>query len=201
MIERLYLDFSNLWVEGTYLSAVRQGLAADISDAHTQGMRDATWRLDFGELLALLGATPAQDSHAVLFGSEGQSGSMARIWRSARHAGFEVVSVPRSRANREKMVDSGVITQMIDDAYSRTAPDTTDITLVAGDADYVPAVRMLVTRGYTVHVAFWRHASELLKKACSGFLPLDSKFEVVTLGGEYHGAYGYQEHHNKIVAA
>lgn len=53
-----------------------------------------------------------------------------------------------------------------------------EITLVAGDADYVPTIEKLRARGFSVHVVFWEHASRELQDAATKFhtpqpLPLD----------------------------
>lgn len=52
-----------------------------------------------------------------------------------------------------------------------------EITLVAGDADYVPAIEKLRKRGFAVQVVFWKHASRELKDAATKFIPLDDNLE------------------------
>ena len=59
------------------------------------------------------------------------------------------------------------------DAYTMCERETDTITLVGGDADYVPAVTPLVEDGFNVEVVFWNHASGELKGACSKFIELD----------------------------
>jgi len=48
-----------------------------------------------------------------------------------------------------------------------------EITLVAGDKDYVPVVEKVRRRGLTFHVVFWDHAARELREACSAFVSLN----------------------------
>jgi len=52
-------------------------------------------------------------------------------------------------------------------------PHTDEITLVSGDADYVPTVERMKKRGFKFHVVFWNQASREIKEACTKFIPLD----------------------------
>ena len=56
----------------------------------------------------------------------------------------------------------------------------TEMILVAGDGDYVPAVNLLIQRGFKVTVCFWNHASRELKEAASGFFSLDPHVEQIS---------------------
>ena len=95
------------------------------------------------------------------------------IWNIARGAGFEVVTEDRNVANKEKKIDTGIVTQMTRDAYRNAQPGDV-FTLVSGDSDYVPTVETLINDGFQVDVVFWDHASAELKAACSNFIPLKS---------------------------
>jgi uncharacterized LabA/DUF88 family protein len=55
------------------------------------------------------------------------------------------------------------------------------VTLVAGDADYVPVVEGLKGRGFRFDVVFWEHANHELKAACSNFVSLDPYLEHLAL--------------------
>jgi len=52
-------------------------------------------------------------------------------------------------------------------------PQTDEITLVAGDADYVPAIEQMKELGFKFHVVFWNQASREIKEACTKFISLD----------------------------
>ena len=58
-------------------------------------------------------------------------------------AGFETVLEDRNVANKEKRIDTGIVTMMMRDAYKRIDPPSDVITLVAGDGDYVPTFEAL----------------------------------------------------------
>ena len=107
----------------------------------------------------------------VLFGSRPPSSDT--IWNIAKKAGFEVVTEDRNVANKEKKIDTGIVAAMIKDAYTIANKGSDAITLVAGDADFVPSVRMLVEDGFNVEVAFWSHAASELQQVCSKFVELN----------------------------
>ncbi|MFL6286538.1 MAG: NYN domain-containing protein, partial [Pyrinomonadaceae bacterium] len=52
-------------------------------------------------------------------------------------------------------------------------PSNDEVTLVAGDGDYVPTIEKLRKRGFEFHVVFWEHASRELKAAASKFVSLN----------------------------
>jgi len=62
---------------------------------------------------------------------------------------------------------------MTKDAYTQADKDADIITLVAGDKDYVPAIKPLVADGFKVDVVFWNHAATELKEAASEFINLN----------------------------
>jgi uncharacterized LabA/DUF88 family protein len=62
---------------------------------------------------------------------------------------------------------------MIEDSYEILQPGD-EITLVSGDADYVPAIEKLKKRGISVHVVFWKHASRELRDVATTFTELDA---------------------------
>jgi uncharacterized LabA/DUF88 family protein len=62
----------------------------------------------------------------------------------------------RSQAGKEKKVDVAIAHRMTKDAYTIINRASAELTLVAGDKDYVPVVEDLVKEGFHVVVAFWR---------------------------------------------
>ncbi|MBR7782332.1 NYN domain-containing protein [Undibacterium luofuense] len=62
---------------------------------------------------------------------------------------------------------------MIEDSYEIIEVGVDEITLVSGDANYVPAVEKLRLRGIPVHVVFWSHASRELKESATKFVDLN----------------------------
>ena len=162
MSEFVYVDNSNVFIEGKKIAARRRG----ITDFY-----DFQFRLDFGELYDFVSENnPQKIARALLLGSRPPTND--KVWAVAERAGFETIVLDRNSENREKKVDTGLVAAMVRDAYTRA--DKSDvITLVAGDSDYVPAVEMLVADGFHVEVVFWSSASGELKRSCSRFIELD----------------------------
>ena len=66
---------------------------------------------------------------------------------------------------------------MIEDSYEILEIGKDEVTLVSGDADYLPAIEKLKKRGIPVHVVFWNHASRDLKEVATKFVNLDPFLE------------------------
>jgi uncharacterized LabA/DUF88 family protein len=97
-----------------------------------------------------------------------------------RH-GFKVNTFDRNAAGKEKKVDVAIAHQMTKDAYSGViAPKVDEITLVAGDKDFVPVVEDLVSNNFIVHVVFWGHAAAELKTTATKFINLNSYLDLLT---------------------
>jgi uncharacterized LabA/DUF88 family protein len=172
MAEFVYVDNSNIFIEGKRVKAVESGLAMNIYDAMSNRILAQSYKIDFGKLHGFIaGDDRRKIKRCMLFGSRPPSSDT--IWEIAKRAGFEVVTEDRNVANKEKKIDTGIVTAMIKDAYTLVDKANDVITLVAGDADFVPSVRMLVEDGFNVEVAFWGHAAHELQKVCTKFIDLD----------------------------
>lgn len=171
-MEYVYVDNSNVFIEARRVSAVSQGLAKDIYEAMNLHVIDPYCTIDFGKLHQFVAGTDkTQIARATLFGSRPPPNDS--IWTFAKRAGFEVVLVDRNFQNKEKKVDTGIVTAMVKDAYKRADPKKDTITLVAGDGDFVPAFSELKGDGFTVDLVFWAHASPELKRLASNFIDLN----------------------------
>jgi uncharacterized LabA/DUF88 family protein len=180
MGEFVYVDNSNVFIEGRRVSAVKRGLAKDIWEALDKGVFDYPYNIDFGKLHAFVaGDDPTQIKRALLFGSRPPPNDS--LWKVAERAGFEVVVEDRNVNNKEKRIDTGLVAAMTRDAYTKADKVEDTITLVAGDGDYVPAVRQLLEDGFKVEVVFWNHASGDLKRTCTKFVNLDPHLELIRL--------------------
>lgn len=170
MANLLYVDNSNVWIEGLHVAAFASGMAPDVWSAVQGNVCDHTWTLDFGKLFAFAGGEKSEVRKAALFGSRPPKNDS--VWDAARKKGFEVIVYDRNIVNREKKIDTDIVATMIEDSFQLLQPGD-EITLVAGDSDYVPAIEKLKLRGIAVHVVFWKHASKELKEAATKFVPLD----------------------------
>ncbi len=140
----------------------------------------ARWSYDFGRLYELACPPGEQIGRSVLFGSRPPSNDS--LWQRARAEWFEVKVFDRNAGNREKQVDTGLATLMVEDCYKYMRPERGDMAvLVAGDGDFVPPVRSVQSRGLTVRVVFWRHGtSRELRRAADEFIELDPHFDWLT---------------------
>ncbi len=177
MADWIYVDNSNVFIEGQRVSAVAQGMALDIWDAFDNRILDFNYRMSFGKLYAFVAGTdPKETARAMLFGSRPPAND--GIWDMAKRAGFEVITHDRNVANKEKKIDTGIVAEMTRDAY-RNSKSGDVFTLVSGDNDYVPAIQNLVKDGFQVDLVFWDHAGRELKGACSRFVSLNAHLDAL----------------------
>ncbi|MCL2303744.1 MAG: NYN domain-containing protein [Planctomycetaceae bacterium] len=172
MSKYVYVDNSNVWIEGMRVSAVERGLAFDVYDASSRNIVDYDWKYDFGKLLEIVAGPKNNLKRAVLFGSRPPQNDS--LWQAAQQCGFETVIMDRNAQNREKKIDMGVGVTILEDSYSLIQDKKEDeMILIAGDSDYVPVVESVVRRGIQFSVWFWEHASRELKEVATNFVALD----------------------------
>ena len=173
-----YVDNSNVFIEGQRTSAVARGQAENIVDAMTRRITDHRWRLDYGALHDIACGQSAEIGKSYLWGSPPPGDS---FWRWVARKGFQVKIYDRNVAGKEKKVDVAIAHQITKDAYSGVIRKGVDeITLVAGDKDYVPVAEDLVASGHVFDVVFWSHAARELKEVASRFVSLDDYLDVLT---------------------
>jgi len=184
-VDYIYVDNSNLYIEGRRVAAVASGIVSNIIEAMNNGILDQGYTISFGKLHEFLcGSDKRHIKRAALFGSRPPPND--GIWQYAKRAGFELHLEDRNWANKEKRIDTGIATLMIKDAYKsdgyRSGNPKADVfVLVAGDSDYVPVIDELKKDGFDVEVVFWNHAAKQLKDAASKFIGLDQYMENLRL--------------------
>ena len=166
----LYVDNSNVWIEGMHVAAVAAGEAPNIWFAQQYGVT-VPYRLDFGRLYNFAAGETKDVRRAVLYGSRPPPNDS--LWRAAESRGFEVVVYDRSIANKEKKVDTKIATDITADSYASIQLGEDEMVLVAGDRDYVPVAESVTERGIPFHVVFWSHAANELKEVATSFTDLD----------------------------
>ena len=165
-----YIDNSNVYIEGSRIAAVKNGLAKNIFDAMNNYTTDPSWQLDYGRLhMFLCGNNKNEIGAARLWGSPPPSDT---FWEMVKRKGFDVKTYEKSHG-KEKKVDVAIAHRMTKDAYTIIDKANDEITLVAGDKDFVPVITDLVAEGYNVQVAFWGHGAIELRSVASSFLDLD----------------------------
>lgn len=178
MVHFVYVDNSNVWIEGQRLSAVHKGLAKSIPDANESGIVDNDWRYDFGRLYDLICPAGTPVGRSILIGSKPPPSDS--VWERARSDGFEVEVYQRS-ASGEKRVDTSIVRYMLEDSYEHMDAERGDVAvLVSGDQDYVPSIESLKSRGIGTRVVFWEHATNAtLRSIADRFVPLDPHLESI----------------------
>lgn len=176
MLNYTYLDNSNVFIEGQRASTVKHGLARDLNEAIEKGILDFDWNVDYGRLHEIVCGDRNEIGGARLWGSPPPGDS---FWDMVKRKGRDVTVYDRSRAGKEKKVDVAIAHRMTKDAYTVINRQSAELTLVAGDKDYVPVVEDLVKEGFVVGVAFWGHAARELKEVASSFFNLDPYVDIV----------------------
>ena len=175
----LYVDTSTLAIERMHVSAVVKGIAPDIWAAMEHRILDYGWRPDFGKVYNFVGGD--REGVANLYGSRPPENDS--LWKVAKVAGFTVIVHDQIQANREKKRRSNatIACDIMRDSFERIKAGTDIVTLVAGDADYLPVLEDVVRRGIQFDVVFWEHASDELQSAASKFVALDPHLEYLAL--------------------
>lgn len=175
----VYVDNSNLWIEGMRVSAVRKGMAANATEAMNKKITDGSWSYDFGKLYEAICPDTAKIGRSALFGSRPPANDS--IWELARQEGFDVTVYDRNAANKEKQVDTAISTMILEDSYEHMK-NGDRVVLVSGDRDYLPAIESLRRRGIPTTVVFWEHATgRELKEKPVDYMALDSLFDHLTM--------------------
>lgn len=90
MADYIYVDNSNVFIEGKRVSAVAKGLAMNVYDAMNNRILDYDYKMSFGRLHEFVaGQDESKIARAVLFGSRPPPNDS--IWKYAERAGFELV--------------------------------------------------------------------------------------------------------------
>jgi len=135
------------------------------------------FRVSYGGLLAFVQAgRPLME--AVLVGSRPPPNDA--LWNRLKTLGIEPRIFDRSfYAGREKRVDAELTNAIRDTLEDDPQPGT--IALVAGDADYVPALERCLKKKWLVEVYFWAQASSELRRLTGvKFVDLANGFKQIT---------------------
>lgn len=180
MTYHVFVDNSNIWIEGKYWSAVKEGKANNINDAHDRKIQNNNWKIDFGKLLSTLVNDKLDEvEHAILLGSKPTDKDS--LWKAAKTNGFEVEALERNVANKEKKVDATLLTKITKTLFRESSKGDVFV-LALGDADYVPAIQAVKEEGCIAKVVFWPNISAELKSEADEFVNLWEYIEKITFG-------------------
>jgi len=168
-----YVDNSNFFVEGNRASAVAKKTAG--ADTYVAAMNnhvpDKFWQPDYGKLQAFVCGDRSELGAARIWVSPTPSDT---FWEMVTRNGFNVTSYKKNFAGKEKKVDVPIAHQMTKDVYSeKVRKGIGEVTLVAGDKDFVPVIKDFVDIAHMVNVVFWENAALDLGAACSKFISLN----------------------------
>lgn len=141
----IFIDNSNLWIEGKKSYATKQGLMAT---------ECPHWRLKMGAVVETLVANRTiLPNGGHLYGSTPPP--TPELWAHFSKV-IEVTLYPRSyHTNKEKCIDVELAASVTEFACDNPAAT---IILVTGDRDFVPVVKKLKKRNVAVEVWGWRRA-------------------------------------------
>ena len=175
----VFVDNSNVWIEGKYASAVKKGMVSDICTAHDRKISDNSWKIDFGKLLSCaVDGDIANVKEAIIVASKPTQKDS--LWKAMASAGFKVETEQRNFANKEKKIDTGIV-QKINRKLFREAEDGDVFVLVLGDSDYVPTVEDIEADGKTAKIVFWDNVAGELVASASEYKCLNECMEEIEL--------------------
>ena len=170
----IYVDNSNVWIEGKRVSAVKRQYngAKTIAAAMRNGVVDHRWNFHFGRLRYFAGGDDV--ASAKLYGSRPPPND--ELWKCAKRHGFKVIVFDRS-FGKEKRVDTQMVADIVIDLYTCIDKEKDTVVIIAGDQDHVPALETAQSMGVRVEVAFWNHYNHHLKNGADEFLNLTKHFD------------------------
>jgi uncharacterized LabA/DUF88 family protein len=155
----IFCDNSNIFIEGQWAA----GRADGIRGPNTE------FRIDYGQLLSVC-AEGRKVEQAKLYGSVPPTNDS--LWRYIQKQGWNVKTLERNLANKEKGLDLEIALDMND--LSRDAPAATML-LLAGDGDYLALIPRLQQRGWKIEVAFYQNVALSIQTLADRFIPLEDK--------------------------
>ena len=174
----IFVDNSNVWIEGKVASAVAKGYASNPVDAHQKMIEDSSWRIDYGKLLSVVtDGDTASIKKAVLFGSKPPHNDS--LWNAIKAQQYEVVALDRNVAGKEKAVDTGIISKIDKTLYRESAKGDV-FGLVMGDKDFKPALDSIREEKCQSVVAFWNNASGELISEADKYVDLTNRLAEIT---------------------
>ena len=173
----VFVDNSNVWIEGKYASAVNKGMVTDICTAHEKKISDNSWKIDFGKLLSCaVEGNMEEIKEAIIVGSKPTQKDS--LWNAMESAGFTVETQQRNSSNKEKKIDTGIV-QKINKKLYKEAEDGDLFVLVLGDSDYVPTVEAIEEDGKKAKIVFWDNVAGELVACASDYKCLNDYIDEI----------------------
>jgi uncharacterized LabA/DUF88 family protein len=155
----IFCDNSNIFIEGQWAAGRADGMKGPNTE----------FRIDYGQLLSVC-AGGRRVEQAKLYGSVPPANDS--LWRYIQKQGWNVKTMERNLANKEKGLDLEIALDMND--LSRDVPAATML-LLAGDGDYLSLIPRLQQRGWKVEIAFYQNVALSIRTLADCFIPLEDK--------------------------
>ena len=142
----IYVDNSNLWIEGKKAYARVKGLSTP---------EDPRARFDIGKVGEVVAA--GRENHVdgrTLYGSRPPEADT--VWKKIeKHKWLVDISDKSFHTGKEKQVDAKLITDLVS-LVTKSAPGV--VIIVSGDADYIPPIEKALECKWQVEVWAWKQA-------------------------------------------
>lgn len=162
----IFVDNSNLWIEGKKISGRKQ---------KPKVKSNYYYRIEYGKLLSHILHGRTLGDLPKLYGSEPPPNDS--VWKMIKSKGFDVSVFKRNIFNKEKGVDMKMgmdITKLI-----LTAEKPGILSLVAGDADFVPVIDEAKSKNWFVELWYWSSAASDLKRRANKYHNLNPEVDVI----------------------
>ena len=145
----IFVDDSNIWIEGKKLRAKAQ---------HLKTAEDPRARIDIGRLTDVV-AKGRNVIKGTLYGSEPPK--VDTVWNKIRKMGW-VVPAPKKRSlitGKEKKVDAQLVADVTELACTTDETERGTIIIISGDSDATPAIeKVLRYQPWCIEVCMWDSA-------------------------------------------
>lgn len=143
----IYVDDSNIWIMAKQLAAKK-----------LKTKEDHRVRIDVGKLTDVV-ARGRPVAQGFVYGSEPPP--VDSVWEKIKECGWSVPP-PKRRSmvtGKEKGVDAQLVADITEKACTTLLEDRTTIVIISGDADVMPAIRVVLRYpGWKVEVCMWENA-------------------------------------------
>jgi uncharacterized LabA/DUF88 family protein len=167
----VFVDNTNVFLEGRRASAIRLGLPAS--------RKDPFFVIDYGKVLYVVQDGRHLASIPRMYGSEPPPNDS--VWKRIRDDGFDLTVFKRNFFRKEKGLDMELGLSISDLIHESRAQGLQPgiVCLVAGDADYVRIVERLRKAKWTAEVWYWNNAAGDLKDAADRFESLNKHIDFI----------------------
>ncbi|CAG8540962.1 46496_t:CDS:2 [Gigaspora margarita] len=184
-LAHVYIDNSNIWIEGKYTVGDLEQLGTFDFDRGSYYFKQL--QIDHGKLLTTVLDGRKLGGAPFLVGSRPPPNDS--LWARIRDQGFEVNIFDRDiRSHHEKESDTELA---LSAAETITSNDPGVLVLIAGDRDYRPLVKRALKHNWIVETWFWSSGISSSLKSDTIFRSLDDCYRSFSFGlgpdltGEY----------------